>query len=140
MLHLWFRVNWVLVGFHPPKKKKRNQIDARNQIDQTIPTRVKIFNVFKWFRKPSNITLICNGTRLVSFYIPWKHQKTKGFPMLLTGIEINQWHEMGCKGSVWAVWCEIKKYFFFASKTRWYLWKCHLLFCWQNFWIKNPKI
>ena len=32
---------------------------------------------------------------LISFYIPWKHQKTRGFLMLSRGIERDQWHEMG---------------------------------------------
>ena len=31
---------------------------------------------------------------LVSFYIPWKHQKTSGFLMFSGGIERDQWHEM----------------------------------------------
>ena len=32
---------------------------------------------------------------LVSFYTPWKHQKTKGFLMFPGVIERHQWHEMG---------------------------------------------
>ena len=32
---------------------------------------------------------------LVSFYNPWKDQKTSGFLMFLGGIEGDQWHEMG---------------------------------------------
>ena len=32
---------------------------------------------------------------LVSFYIPWKLQKTRGFLMFSGGIEKDQWHEMG---------------------------------------------
>ena len=32
---------------------------------------------------------------LVSFYTPWKHQKTSRFLMLTRGIEKNQWHEIG---------------------------------------------
>ena len=31
---------------------------------------------------------------LISFDTPWKHQKTKGFLMLLGGIKTDQWHEM----------------------------------------------
>ena len=31
---------------------------------------------------------------LFSFYTPWKHQKTKGFPMFPRGIERDQCHEM----------------------------------------------
>ena len=31
---------------------------------------------------------------LVSFYIPWKHQKTFGFLMFSGGLERDQWHEM----------------------------------------------
>ena len=30
----------------------------------------------------------------VSFYTPWKHQKTKGFLMFPGVIERDQWHEM----------------------------------------------
>ena len=32
---------------------------------------------------------------LVSFYTPWKHQKTKDFPMFSGGIERDQWDEIG---------------------------------------------
>ena len=32
---------------------------------------------------------------LVSFYTPWKHQKTRGFLMFPRGIEKDKWHEMG---------------------------------------------
>ena len=32
---------------------------------------------------------------LVSFYIPWKHQKTFGFLIFSGGIERGHWHEMG---------------------------------------------
>ena len=31
---------------------------------------------------------------LISFYTPWKHQKTRVFLMFSEGIESNQWHEM----------------------------------------------
>ena len=31
----------------------------------------------------------------ISFYTPWKHQKTKGFLMFFGGIERDEWHEMG---------------------------------------------
>ena len=33
--------------------------------------------------------------QLVSFYSPWKHQKTRGFLMFSEGIERDLWHEMG---------------------------------------------
>ena len=32
--------------------------------------------------------------QLISFYTPWKHQKTSDFLMLSGGIERNQWHEI----------------------------------------------
>ena len=32
---------------------------------------------------------------LVSFYTPWKQQKTRSFLMFSGGIERDQWHEMG---------------------------------------------
>ena len=32
---------------------------------------------------------------LVSFYTPWKHQKTRGFLMLSGGVERDHWYEMG---------------------------------------------
>ena len=32
---------------------------------------------------------------LISFYIPWKHQKTRGFLMFSRGMERDQCHEMG---------------------------------------------
>ena len=32
---------------------------------------------------------------VISFYTPWKHQKTSGFLMFLGGIERDQLHEMG---------------------------------------------
>ena len=31
----------------------------------------------------------------VSFYTPWKHQKTKDLPMFSGGIERDQWDEIG---------------------------------------------
>ena len=31
---------------------------------------------------------------LISFYTPWKHQKTKGFLMFSAGMERDQWHEV----------------------------------------------
>ena len=36
---------------------------------------------------------------LVSFYTPWKHQKTSGFLMFSGGIEKEHWHEM----SSWSI-------------------------------------
>ena len=39
--------------------------------------------------------LLAHFMPLVSFDTPWKHQKTKGFPMFSGGIESDQWHEMG---------------------------------------------
>ena len=32
---------------------------------------------------------------LISFYTPWKHQKTSGFLIFSWGIERHQWHETG---------------------------------------------
>ena len=32
---------------------------------------------------------------LISFYTPWKHQKTSDFLMFSGGIERDQWDEMG---------------------------------------------
>ena len=38
---------------------------------------------------------LTNFMRLVSFYILWQHQKTRGFVMVSGGIERDKWHEVG---------------------------------------------
>ena len=40
------------------------------------------------------LILLTHFMPLVSFCIPWKHQKTSGFLMFSGGIERYQWHEM----------------------------------------------
>ena len=40
-------------------------------------------------------TILTRFMPLVSFYIPWKHQKTRGFPMFSGDRERDQWYKMG---------------------------------------------
>ena len=39
--------------------------------------------------------ILTRSIPLVSFYVPWKDQKTGGFLMISGGIERDQWHKMG---------------------------------------------
>ena len=49
---------------------------------------------------------------VISFYSPWRHQKTSGFEMFSGGIERDQWHEMGWKTfrilifSIFPIFCD----------------------------------
>ena len=52
-------------------------------------TSVDIFLVFSLLAQSTN------SLSLISFYTPWKHQKTSGFLMFSGGIERDYWHEMG---------------------------------------------
>ena len=46
---------------------------------------------------------------LISFYTPWKHQKTRGFLIFPRGVERNhQWHETGYVSN--KIWCTRAKF------------------------------
>ena len=53
-----------------------------------------MFHLFQCFRLFRSIC-VTHFIPLVSFYTPWKHQKTRGFLMFSGGLERDQWHEMG---------------------------------------------
>ena len=44
--------------------------------------------------KPQIISVINHFSPVSQFYIPWKQQKTKGFPIFLEGIEMWYWPKM----------------------------------------------
>ena len=43
----------------------------------------------------SDSNILTHFMPLISFYTPWKHQKTYGCLMFSGDIERDQWHEMG---------------------------------------------
>ena len=43
----------------------------------------------------AHVLLITHFMALVTFYIPWKYEKTRGFLMFSGGIERDHCHEMG---------------------------------------------
>ena len=57
----------------------------------TFICRICLINCLKW-----SFTLT-HFMPLVSYYMPWKHEKTFGFFMFSGGVERNQWHEIGWK-------------------------------------------
>ena len=86
------------------KLPKRRLVVKTHRISNSFSPRVRK-EILK-LKKYSHISHICLSSswiciflihfmQLVSFYTPWKHQKTFGFLIFLGSIVGDQWHEMG---------------------------------------------
>ena len=81
-----FRVFSCIYKCHVGLKKGNNVINTHRLCFVVLQRNV--------ISRTLNIKKITYFMLLVSFYTPWKHQKTTGFLMFLGGIERNQWHIM----------------------------------------------
>ena len=77
---------------------KQDLIKVKLQRKQTkflVYYSTNIYYLYFGDSQAMNSFLLTYFMPLVSFYTPWKHQKTSGFLMFSGGIERDQWHEIG---------------------------------------------
>ena len=88
-----------LINFYLPLKKHQSMVPYCFLWNRSKWIYLNSLKFYTKFRKVSQfrVWFILNSyfMPLVSFYIPWKYQKTSNFLMFSGGIERNQWHQMG---------------------------------------------
>ena len=78
----------------PQKFKKLQIVSDQVTVGEIFNSHFKML-LLMWIWKESRPMHLNHFMPLISFDTPWKHQKTRGFPMFSGGIKRDQWHEMG---------------------------------------------
>ena len=82
-----------------------NRLNKLNMLAKAKPTLTGSY--MRWTLDVDGLT---DFMPMVSFYTPWKHQKTSGFLMFSGAIERDQWHKMGLGPFITLFWSTAKKF------------------------------